>query len=201
MLLKSLSKTALSCLLVLTAGYSSAASITNSTGIASPGTTITFSEVALTSGTVITNQYAAYGATFSPYAVFRAQDGYYPTDYIGNFNGAGTANPFVISFGHLVNAAAFDFITNDGTTTFEALNGATVVGTFSATTGIVIGTYYGFENIAFDSIRITIPVNGAMELDNLQIAAVPEADTYAMMLAGLGLLGVVARRRNAAKKV
>jgi hypothetical protein len=33
---------------------------------------------------------------------------------------------------------------------------------------------------------------------NLMIAAVPEAETYAMMLAGLGLVGfMVARRRQA----
>ena len=31
----------------------------------------------------------------------------------------------------------------------------------------------------------------------LQITAVPEPETYAMMLAGLGLMGFVARRRKA----
>ncbi|HEY3300703.1 MAG TPA: PEP-CTERM sorting domain-containing protein [Methylophilaceae bacterium] len=31
----------------------------------------------------------------------------------------------------------------------------------------------------------------------LRVDAVPEADTYAMLLAGLGIMGVVARRRNA----
>lgn len=32
--------------------------------------------------------------------------------------------------------------------------------------------------------------------DNLSIAAVPESDTYAMLLAGLGIMGLVARRRG-----
>ncbi|MQA39363.1 PEP-CTERM sorting domain-containing protein [Rugamonas aquatica] len=37
-------------------------------------------------------------------------------------------------------------------------------------------------------------------LDNVSVtAAVPEPETYAMMLAGLGLVGVIARRRKAAK--
>jgi len=37
-------------------------------------------------------------------------------------------------------------------------------------------------------------------LDNVSLtAAVPEPETYAMLLAGLGLVGVVARRRKAAK--
>lgn len=34
-------------------------------------------------------------------------------------------------------------------------------------------------------------------LDNVSIQAVPEPETYAMMIAGLGLLGAVARRRRA----
>lgn len=35
-----------------------------------------------------------------------------------------------------------------------------------------------------------------MRADHLQITAVPEASTYAMMLAGLGLVGAMTRRRN-----
>jgi hypothetical protein len=31
---------------------------------------------------------------------------------------------------------------------------------------------------------------------NLAVAAVPEPETYAMLLAGLGLMGAIARRRN-----
>jgi len=39
-------------------------------------------------------------------------------------------------------------------------------------------------------------------MDNLTInaAPVPEAETYAMMLAGLGLLGLAARRRKSSYK-
>lgn len=38
-----------------------------------------------------------------------------------------------------------------------------------------------------------------LRADQLQITAVPEASTYAMMLAGLGLVGTVTRRRKQAK--
>ncbi len=35
-------------------------------------------------------------------------------------------------------------------------------------------------------------------IDNVLVSAVPEPETYAMLLAGLGLMGVVARRRKQA---
>lgn len=35
-------------------------------------------------------------------------------------------------------------------------------------------------------------------LDNITVTAVPEPETYALLLAGLGLMGMVARRRNKA---
>ncbi|MBC7802588.1 MAG: PEP-CTERM sorting domain-containing protein [Candidatus Parcubacteria bacterium] len=51
------------------------------------------------------------------------------------------------------------------------------------------------------SIRFTANTN-AFETDNHAfIAAIPEPETYAMLLAGLGLLGFVARRRSAVRPV
>jgi len=183
--------------LALLSGTSFATPITNATGIAGATNTITFSELALSPGDTITNQYASYGATFSPFAVFRPQDGFYATDYIGNFGVPGTASPFVISFGGTVTGAAFDFITNSGTSFFEALMGNTVVESFYAATSITVGTFYGFDGIAFDSIRITAPGNNALEMDNLQLRSnVPEPST--IFLLGAGLIGVLLRKRNKA---
>lgn len=51
------------------------------------------------------------------------------------------------------------------------------------------GTYtMTFSNLGGDGV--------GMLLDNVTVTAVPEPETYAMMLAGLGLLGFVARRRR-----
>ncbi len=57
--------------------------------------------------------------------------------------------------------------------------------------GLIIGTEY------------TLNVNGGNVLDNsgnyylaLSVPAVPEPETYAMLLAGLGLVGMAARRRR-----
>ena len=62
-----------------------------------------------------------------------------------------------------------------------------------------IGSSAGVLNEYYDD---TLAVNAWMDSSNtlhIGVAApVPEADTYALMLAGLGLLGYVARRRRAA---
>lgn len=172
--------------------------VTNSTGINGATSTITFSEVKLQPWDIVTDEYAHYGATFSPFAVFRPEDGYYPTDYIGNFNGhaGATASPLVISFNTAVTGAAFDYISNPGTTLFEALLNGNVVQSFSAQTDSTIGTYYGFDAITFDSIRVTAPGNNAFEMDNLQLRAVPEPGT--LLLMGAGLFGILSRKRRSA---
>jgi hypothetical protein len=41
--------------------------------------------------------------------------------------------------------------------------------------------------------------NNQSDFTLVSVTAVPEAETYAMMLAGLGLMGAIARRRNKAK--
>src|ERR1017187_149680 len=52
--------------LVATAGHVQATSLNNTTGIASPAQTITFSELVFPNNTTITLQYSTLGATFSP---------------------------------------------------------------------------------------------------------------------------------------
>lgn len=41
---------------------------------------------------------------------------------------------------------------------------------------------------------------GGVALDNISVSAVPEPETYALFLAGLGLMGAIARRRAQAPK-
>lgn len=46
------------------------------------------------------------------------------------------------------------------------------------------------------SFQATVPGNGGVFLDAVNVSAVPEPETYALMLAGLGAVGFVARRRR-----
>ena len=61
-------------------------------------------------------------------------------------------------------------------------------------------SFSGFtSDSAFSSISISDPTNG-LAIDNFTFASaapVPEPETYAMLLAGLGLIGAIARRHKA----
>ena len=64
--------------------------------------------------------------------------------------------------------------------------------------GITVGgTPTGFYSGLVDELRIyDQALSAAQVLSDYTLAAVPEPETYAMLLAGIGLLGFVARRRR-----
>lgn len=57
-----------------------------------------------------------------------------------------------------------------------------------------------FASVATGSAGTTVDNNStynrAFVMDNLSVSAVPEPETYAMLLAGLGVMGAIARRRQ-----
>jgi hypothetical protein len=183
------------------AGAAQASSFNNSTGLTGTFTTETFGS-GTPENTAAGSLFA--GLTFGP--------NMYTTDsYSGTFSnisGTSIANFYPcctavteFSFSTIVSAAAFTFVTNEGTSTFIAKLNGTAVDSFTGPTSTSGSTnFYGFTGISFNSIEIQSGgVNNAYLIDNVQsVTAVPEPETYALMLAGLGLIGTIARRRKQA---
>jgi len=140
-----------------------AVSLNNGTGISNPATTITFDD--LGSGDLLTDQYSSLGVTFAGLEVYNTSPGYPNMTELVGFN---FANPFLISFTQPQSQAAFSFITEAGTSTFEALLNDSVVETFFATTDLdSTNNFYGFTGVTFNAIRVTA-AGDLGSIDNLQ---------------------------------
>jgi hypothetical protein len=174
-------------------------------------TPISHSSVGLTAPFTTENfeswdQYSSSGVS-SPGLLF--ESGQYATDNIGgvfpNISGNSILNISEListfSFSEAVSGVAFNFVSYTGESIFTAFLGADEVEYFTAVTGSD-GKFYGFKDILFDSIRIdttNVVEYSSYALDNLQVATVtqvPEPESYAMFMAGLALMGFIARRRK-----
>lgn len=94
---------------------------------------------------------------------------------------------FIDSDGNLIDGFAFD----GGTTGIAPADGSQ---TEAASNRIVTFAIDGDSSTRLAGLRFTSGEN-AFEFDNLNVVAVPEPATWAMMIAGFGLVGGVMRRR------
>lgn len=168
-------------------------------------TLLTFDEVVLPKNSSISNQYAAYGVTFSN-AYYDVQGWDLPTGrHIANFTVNAHFSFFDINFSNDVEAASFLFITNrqlysnnspPGRSTFQAYLNGQLVSQFVGDTDLT-QKEFGFHNLTFDQIRITPGGAGRYgRLDNLRFQPVPEPGGVVFFIASIGLLLLKFRPRD-----
>jgi PEP-CTERM motif len=87
---------------------------------------------------------------------------------------------------------SYNVLEVNGTTFSNPVLGTSLTGDRS------IGVYLTITASGTDTINsLTFKSNGnAFEMDNFRVTAVPEPETYALMLAGLAAVGFMARRRE-----
>lgn len=199
-------KASMAAFTFIVAGNAMAASIVGGPGVASPTNTVTFSEVVLPSGTALTNQYGSLGINFTglyydpcPSCVTTLPTGAKPD--AGNFITFDGGSPSVsFNFAGAATAFSFSFASDGAIYTLGAYLSNSVVESFSFA-GSNWQTY-GFTGSLFDEVRLTYAVTPFVSeflVDDLKwtatTAPIPEPEVYAMLLAGLGLLGAAKRRR------
>ena len=104
---------------------------------------------------------------------------------VGTVGYAGDVNVFADD-----NAGLLNFKNNGTSSTNSIANSLGLMRINAASTGIANSTYNPYLD-GGNAVGVYLDAN-----NTLHITAVPEAETYAMMLAGLGLVGFMVRRRN-----
>lgn len=190
-------RTAITVLLATTAMSASAATFFNNTsGLTGPFTTVDITTPTLSTAALVTTEYSSQGITFSN-ATYDPQPGFFTGPSIGNFIFEGTIFPDISFTFSPVSAVAFRFLSNPGTSTFDAYLGAALVAsTTFDTDNLDTSQWYGVTGGGFNRIVITAGGNAALLATDFQLANVPEPASWAMLIAGFGLTGAAMRRRR-----
>lgn len=135
-----------------------------------------------------------------------------PPDDTSNYFSVGpsTSTPATITFSTLMTYFGYYGGSPDDYNFVDFYNGQSLVASFDGITlaNLASVTHDGDQSVGsfwnftagnsgdyFNSVVLRSASN-AFETDNHAVLAVPEPETYAMMLAGLGLIGFAARRRK-----
>ncbi len=132
------------------------------------------------------------------------------TTGIGGVAAAPNATPFLVvpsvnspsgtatyTSPYQITSFAFEWGTPDSYNTVSFYSGTTLVSSVTGA-GKSAGVYtYNFASSDYVTSVAFRSSSKAFELDNVSVTAVPEPGTWALMLAGFGMVGFAARRRVA----
>jgi len=151
---------------------------------------ITFTSLA--DGTIVSNQFSGMGVTFTDGDDTVTSNGSFVTDNKGIDSKGSTT----LQFAGNQSSIGFDF---PGALHIDLYAGASLVYSSSNFAGSGTGFFAGITGATFDRAIVSDWVDSLAFIDNVHMGAaapVPEPETYALMLGGLGLLGWMARRRS-----
>ncbi len=187
------------------AGTAGATPYHSTTGIGSAA--ITF-DTGLAQDASLAYAYTAQGVTFGG-AYQDYEDSAYPnTDQVNasNFNYSGSApsaDAITLQFDSPISAISFS-INSDvaGVRIYSFLDGDLVESQKTTTDFTQSNNYYGFTGSSFDYLLIDPgSTSNYFVLDNISFgSAAPEPGTWALMFAGVGLIGGVLRARRRAER-
>jgi len=165
-------------------------------------TTITFDDlVSDTDGIEIADGYA--GLNWDNFYVLNGTD--YGAGYAaGVVSGSNVALNWYDHPASFSNGAGFNLVSlyvtkawYSGVTHIEGYSGSSLVYSADVTSSTTSPTFVSLNWVNVTNVVISDgDASYHSAIDNITIAAVPEPETYAMLLAGLGLVGVAARRRQ-----
>lgn len=190
--------------LALMTGAARAGFIHDGVGLNEPHRSVDFDGIPLGPNQRVTDQFLGLGLRFEAAFANADLDPRFPNmsgNRIGNYRaGIGHEDDFTIHFLAPTTAAAFALVTADqGISTLEAyLHGVLVEAATAPSSVLDPVNIFGFRDIVFDELRIrTASFDGALTIDNLQIANVPEPASAGLVSLSLGLVAWLRRRAMA----
>lgn len=183
-------------LLALAAGTSAQAAVIDFDALAAPGWGTTLRPDYSEDGFQLTTNFGFFGSVHANNLLYAGSAGLYNTPLATTSLARAGGGAFSLNSIELADLFSVGRRAYDVTFIGHVLGGGTVNQTFSVSTANVFSphTFSGFNNLL--SVTWKESLTRVHQFDNINVTAVPEPGTYAMLLAGLGLLGFMGRRKR-----